>query len=290
MSPSTPADLPRLDVMYDDVADDVAAAALPPALAAAYGGGLGLGRSVVYANMVSTLDGVAADRSRERSSRDISAGDPGDRFVMGLLRSHADAIVIGAGTLRAHPGTSWTAEAAFAGAADYAEVAVNRGSPSRPQLVVLTTTGDLPPHPALPGSIVVTSERGADRLRDDVSADADVRVVGTDGHRLDVTSALASVRSDGHRSILTEGGPRLLGGLVGTGSVDELFVTVSPLIAGRSSADRRPGLVDGVAFRPGAFPSVTLRSIRRHGSALFLRYRTASGFDASTRSRKKGSM
>jgi riboflavin biosynthesis pyrimidine reductase len=285
------ADLPRLDVVYEDVADDMAAGALPPALSAAYGGGIGLGRSVVYANMVSTIDGVAADRTRERSSRDISAGDPGDRFVMGLLRSHADAIVIGAGTLRAHPGTSWTAEAAFAGAGEqYAAVAAARGSPSRPQVVVLTTTGDLPPHPALAGSIVLTSERGADRVGDDVAADADVRVVRTDDHGLDVTSALASVRADGHRSILTEGGPMLLGGLVGAGAVDELFVTVSPLIAGRSSTGRRPGIVDGVAFRPGAFPSVTLRSIRRRGSALFLRYRTSSGFDASTRSRKKGSM
>ncbi len=82
----------------------------------------------------------------------------------------------------------------------------------------------------------------------------------------------------------------LLGSLVGAGAVDELFVTVSPLIAGRSSAGRRPGIVDGVAFPLGAFPSVTLRSIRRHGSALFIRYRIASRLDATTRSGRRRSM
>lgn len=282
------AELPAFEVLYDAV-DPAAGDELSPTIAAAYGGGLALDRTTVYANMVGTIDGVAADRARQRSSHDISAGDPSDRFVMGLLRSRADAIVIGAGTLRAHPGSRWTADAAFRSAAtDLARVC--SGLDVRdPRLVVLTTSGRLPPHPALRGSIVISSERGAERILDDVAAQADVRIVGCDERGLDAATAIASLQADGYLRVLTEGGPSLLGSLLDAGAVDELFLTVSPLIAGRTSADRRPGIVDGVRFPPDDFSNATLRSIRRNGSTLFLRYRLASDREAHPRPGRKGS-
>ena len=82
------------------------------AVTAAYGGPFRLPERVVYANFVSSIDGVAAIAGVEMSSAAISGGAPADRFVMALLRAVADAVVVGAGTVREHGGP-WTAEKAF---------------------------------------------------------------------------------------------------------------------------------------------------------------------------------
>ena len=58
-------------------------------------------RPFVIANFVSTLDGVASYEIKGQSGGStISGSDPADRFIMGLLRASADAIIVGAGTLR----------------------------------------------------------------------------------------------------------------------------------------------------------------------------------------------
>lgn len=90
---------------------------LASALADRYGGALrfpaGGGRHV-FANFVSTIDGVVSFGLPGRAQASlISAGHPADRFVLGLLRAVADAIVVGAGTLRQEPGVIWTPEAAL---------------------------------------------------------------------------------------------------------------------------------------------------------------------------------
>jgi riboflavin biosynthesis pyrimidine reductase len=269
---ATTTDMRPLEVLHD-VEGSARSGRLPPELATAYGGDLVLSGSAVYANMVSTIDGVAAERTRPRSSRDISGGDPSDRFVMGLLRAHADAIVIGAGTLRAHPSGAWTAEAAYPAASEaFAALRTERARAGRPRLVVLSASGDVPPHDALPGSIVISSERGAGRLRDDVAERVDVRVVPSDERGLDVASTIQLLRSQGDTRILTEGGPRLLGSFLAASALDDLFLTISPKIAGRSDDGRRPGVVDGFELPAGTFAEATLRSARRSGSFLFLRY------------------
>jgi hypothetical protein len=81
----------------------------------------------------------------------------------------------------------------------------------------------------------------------------------------------------------------LLGSIADADVLDDLFLTISPLIAGRTGTSSRPGIVDGVAFRPDAFVPMTLLSIRRHGSVLFLRYRSASHHDAPASVGRKGS-
>ena len=71
--------------------------------------------------------------------------------------------------------------------------------------------------------------------------------------------------------ILSEAGPSLFGSLLASFLVDELFLTVSPLLAGRGAAARL-GLVEGVELLPEARVAGRLRSVRTHGSHLFLRY------------------
>ena len=83
----------------------------------------------------------------------------------------------------------------------------------------------------------------------------------------DLASVVDELRERGRRRILCEGGPTLFGALVAAGLVDELFVTVSPLLAGDGLS-----LVEGVELLPGKRVGGTLAGVRRHGSHLFLRY------------------
>jgi riboflavin biosynthesis pyrimidine reductase len=71
--------------------------------------------------------------------------------------------------------------------------------------------------------------------------------------------------------VLTEGGPRLLGQLAADGRLDELFLTISPVLAGRGGTSR-PGLVAARELLPGRAEPAELLTVRRHGSYLFLRY------------------
>jgi riboflavin biosynthesis pyrimidine reductase len=82
---------------------------------------------------------------------------------------------------------------------------------------------------------------------------------------------LAAARAGGGSMVLTEGGPRLLGQLAASGLLDELFLTISPVLAGRADT-ARPGLVAARELLPGQIAPAELLTLRRHGSYLFLRY------------------
>jgi riboflavin biosynthesis pyrimidine reductase len=88
---------------------------------------------------------------------------------------------------------------------------------------------------------------------------------------VDLAAAIAVLRERGCAAILSEGGPTLFGRLVASRLVDELFLTVSPLLAGRAATERL-GLVEGVELLPQTRMAGRLRSVRSHGSHLFLRY------------------
>ena len=82
---------------------------LPDALSALYGGDLTLADDLLYANLITSLDGVAALAAARGAGRTLRGDCDADRFVMALLRALADALLIGAGTLRADGGHLWTA-------------------------------------------------------------------------------------------------------------------------------------------------------------------------------------
>jgi RibD domain-containing protein len=128
MAVALPTILRPLEALYET--DDLPAFDLPDELAVTYGSSFGLSEPRVYANFVSTLDGVVALPQQLQSSHMISGGSAGDRFVMGLLRASADAVLVGAGTLMGSPRTLWTAEHAYPPAAElYAELRRRRGRP-----------------------------------------------------------------------------------------------------------------------------------------------------------------
>ena len=209
-----------------------------------------------------------------RSHAVIGDESEADRFVLALLRACADAVVVGSGTLRASPQGTWRIDRAYPPAAEaLAELRAQRGRPEQPLVVVVTTGASLDPsHPVLEsGALVLTTDGAAARLRTAVPAAAEVVAVN-EGETVDLARALALLHDRGRPVVLTEAGPSMFGSLVASQLVDELFLTVSPVLAGRATAARL-GLVEGVELLPHARVAGRLRSVRAHGSHLFLRYR-----------------
>lgn len=259
-----------LDVLYQ--ADGLPAYDLPDELKALYGGPLGFDEPRVVANFVATLDGIVAIPGVARSNRLIRAGSEADRFVMGLLRACADVVLIGSGTLHGSPRTLWIPERACPAAAPaFAELRRRRGRPAEPVLAVVTGRGELDAdHPALTaGALVLTTHAGAARLRGRLSAASEVVSLG-DGTSVDLRDAIAALRERGHRLVLSEAGPSVFGSMLAAGAVDELFLTASPLIAGRLPGEPRLGLAEGADLLGDV--RLELRSLRRQGDHIFLRY------------------
>ena len=242
-----------------------------------YGGGLDFGERCLFANFVETVDGVVAIPDLPRSNALIAAGSEADRFVMALLRASADAILVGSGTMRASPKGTWRPERAYPPATEaFAELRRRRGKPASPIVAFVTAGGSFDPtHPALDRhALVLTTQRAADRLRETVPAASEVVAVN-DGDQVDLQLAVECLHERGHSLILSEGGPTLFASLLESGIVDELFLTISPLLAGRD-ADARLPLIEGIELMPDATANLELLSARRHENHLFLRYSIGS--------------
>ena len=266
----------RLELLYE--AEGVPAFDLPEELESLYGGSFGVEPPLLYANFVETLDGIVAIRSEPRSNRLISGDSETDRFVMGLLRAAADCVLVGSGTLHGSPKALWTPEKAHPPSAGlFAELRGRLGLAPEPMLVVMTASGALDPqHPALEhGAIVLTTPSGAERSRRELPET--VEIVTLDGETaVDPGEAVTALRERGYGSICSEAGPHVFGSLVAAGLVNELFLTVSPFLAGRSELGERLGLVEATELLPERRERARLLSLRRDGGHLFLRYGLSS--------------
>jgi riboflavin biosynthesis pyrimidine reductase len=260
--------------------------ALPEPLATLYGGlsfELPPERPLVIGNFVSTLDGVVELHAPGAvGGGPISGYNQHDHLVMGILRAVADAVIVGAGTLRSAPGHRWTAEhIAPEYAASYAALRASREQAPAPLQVIVTARGELDlTQPVFRSAdlpvLIVTTASGAARLRQ-AALPAHIAVAEGAGDRTaaaDVLRAVAAARPC--RIILTEGGPRLMGDFFTERRLDELFLTLAPQVAGRDGSATRPGFVSGRALAPNLPTWGTLLSVKRGGSFLFLRYRFAA--------------
>jgi riboflavin biosynthesis pyrimidine reductase len=263
----------RLELLFEE--GGLPVERLPPPLAELYDGEFGLRKPLLYANFVTSLDGIAAVAPEASGQgRLISGGLPGDRFLIGLLRAFADVVLIGAGTLRAEAEHVWSAGRVYPPAADaYQRLREYLLLPEQAPLAVVSGSGALDPAlPALAGGLILTTAAGAERLTEGAAA-AGVRVIVLGrGATVSATEVVAALRAEGYRSILTEGGPHLFGQLVAAGLVDELFLTLAPALAGRDRGSTQIGLVEGTSLLPGIDGRGRLVSVRRSGSHLFLRY------------------
>jgi riboflavin biosynthesis pyrimidine reductase len=153
--------------------------------------------------------------------------------VFQVLRSWADVILVGAGTMRAE---------AYGPARlddDLRVARAGRGQPPVPPIAVVTGSGDFDwSSPffteAESRPIVATTGASAAKVRTAAGSLAEVVEAGPD--RVDPASLLDQLAAAGHRSVLLEGGPGLNADVVRAGLLDELCLTLSPnLVAGNGS-------------------------------------------------------
>ncbi len=255
---SEDADLPRWDV--------------PAEIERLYGQ-LGLADECLVANFVESIDGVVAIPGLPRSHAVVSDDSEADRFVLALLRACADVVLVGAGTLAASPTGTWRVDKAYPEAAEaFAELRASRRLSEQPRVAVVTSgVSFVSSHPVLEaGAIVLTTETAAAGISETVPDAVEVVAVN-DGASVDLRAAVAALRERDHGVIVSEAGPTLFGQLVAAELVDELFLTVSPLLAGHALAPRL-NLVEAVELLPERRVAGRLRSVRTNGSHLFLRY------------------
>lgn len=195
-----------------------------PDLAALYAYPDHPGGSWLRANMVSTADGAA---SLEGVTAGISSG--ADRQVFALLRALADVIVVGAATVRAEKYKPARTPEAWR---DRRE-----GRVPTPAIAVVSARLDLDPQSPLIAAapphartiVITTAQAPADR-RAELARHAEVIVAGD--ATVDLEAAVGALAERGHHRMLTEGGPRLLAQLLEAGLLDELCLTVGPMMAG----------------------------------------------------------
>ncbi|MDP9021057.1 MAG: pyrimidine reductase family protein [Actinomycetota bacterium] len=202
-------------------------------------------RPWVMANVVASVDGSAAVDGRTRA-----LSGPADRALFRRLRSQADVVLVGAGTVRAE---------------GYGPVRDEKPAPIAvvSRSLDLDWDGALFTEAAVP-TLVVTCP-GADPARRARAEQAAELVVAGD-QWVDVGEAVTQLGRRGHDVVLCEGGPCLLGELVVADLLDELCLTLSPLVAGGAG----PRIVTG-AVVPAPRP-LRLASVLEDDGNLFLRY------------------
>ncbi len=161
-----------------------------------------IGRPWVRTNFVSTLDGA----SSAEDGRSGALGGAIDTRVFEILRSLSDVIVVGAGTARTE----------------------GYGPTSRP-IAVVSRSLDIPQRLLVPGNAVITTaDAPADQL-DELRKTLDVIAFGE--NQIDWSDVLDSFPQRGWRNVLCEGGPSLHGDLAGLDLIDEVCLTIAPVLA-----------------------------------------------------------
>lgn len=211
------------------------------------------GRPYIALNMVATADGRAT-----LAGRTAPMSAPVDRELFHQLRTQADGVLVGAGTVRVERYRPLTKTPELQAARDRA------GVRARAAAVIVSARLDLP------ADLPLFSDRDSDVF---VVTAAEGELDGVAASitylRMPLAAALAQLRDDhGIRSLLCEGGPTLNASLFADALVDELFLTIAPTVAGAGEALT---IVEGI---PLPAPAVLeLETVHEADGHLFLRYR-----------------
>jgi riboflavin-specific deaminase-like protein len=214
----------------------------------------GLDRPWVRANMVSSIDGAVSVGGR---SGGLSS--PSDKQIFALLRALADVVIVGAGTVRAEGyGPGRIRE-------DYARLREDAGQPPAVPIAIVSRSLDLDLRTALfleTRPIVITCSSAPLPRFEVLERSADIVIAGD--LRVDLPAAMDALQQRGLRRMLCEGGPRLLGDLTHAGLLDELCLTIAPLVAG--------GGASRIVSGGDTLVRMALRSLLEEDGALFARY------------------
>ncbi len=230
-----------------------------------------------YSNFVMSHDGrVSFAVPGHEGGGDVSGFNSHDQWLMGLLRARADAVIVGANTLRTESEHLWTSEFIYPDDAEgFAALRRHEGRSAAPLQVFVTRTGDVSSDAAAfqqddLTAVVITTESGATRIASLRLPRVEVIIAGVDD--VDLKRALNELHQRFDVStVLCEGGPRVYGAFIAAGVVDEAFLTLSPVIVGSDGDNHRPGLIEGLALPPGSDRRANLLSVRRASNHLFVR-------------------
>ncbi|HKD81292.1 MAG TPA: dihydrofolate reductase family protein [Candidatus Angelobacter sp.] len=259
-------------------------------------------RPWTWANFVQSIDGVASFKGRHASGADISQS-PEDRWLMDLLRAHADAIIMGVNTLTEET-LSWPQLNNGRGPVYRIEDPIARDLRARlgrgtEKVIFVTASAMIDPgaYRVFDGdqmqAFILTTAAGAARLKS--TAPHVQMIVAGKGRAIDLPHAVHKLRTEMNiRYLLCEGGPTLYGSMTRAGLIDEKFVTVSPVeiglfapaeqkpvpttqapapSAGGSALNLRPTTFMGPGFTSKAAPWYRWMSCHRVGDHQFNRYR-----------------
>ncbi|MCC6483960.1 MAG: dihydrofolate reductase family protein [Armatimonadetes bacterium] len=274
----------RFQVLVDRTASS---GTLPDDLRDTYGGDLCFPESsdtrpFIYTNFVTTLDGLVTFGIPNGSEgRLISMNSRDDHWLMALLRASADAVMVGAGTLRGDPDHAWTVEALTS--VDPGPFEAWRETTGRPKFAlqcVVTQSGRINVNSRILQrsdltKIVLTTADGAQRAPAELSNTHILIADGSDG--VDLAQAVTLLRQEfGVKRLLCEGGPHLFAQMLKAELVDECFQTLSPQIIGADRSNpHRLSLTETSGFSPEQAKRMHLLSARL-GTAdpdhLFLRF------------------
>ncbi|HEY2429167.1 MAG TPA: pyrimidine reductase family protein [Acidimicrobiales bacterium] len=217
------------------------------------------GRPGVRLNMIASVDGAASVDGRSGA-----LGGPADKAMVATLRTLADVILVGAGTARAEGyGPARLTPAARALRRDW-------GTRPVPPIAVVTRSCRLDWDSAFfteaeERPLVVTTSSAAAGERRRAAEVADVIVAGSDD--VDLAGALAELAGRGHTNVIAEGGPQLAGQLATAGLLDEVCLTLAPLL----TVGRAGRILMGAVLSPP--DPMELRNVLEADGYLFLRYR-----------------
>ncbi len=189
------------------------------------------GRPWLLLNMITSIDG-----STHISGTSGGLGGPADQEVLGTLRSFADVILVGSGTVRAE-----NYNIPYIPGNEAGKRRVERGQSPRPRLAVVSGSGNLDPKiPMFDQNkiedvkpLIYTTENGNGNLSTDFESRAEI--VASNGSQVDLSFVLEDLFDRGVSVVLAEGGPSLNHQLIEAQLVDELCLTISPRLIGGES-------------------------------------------------------
>jgi riboflavin biosynthesis pyrimidine reductase len=215
----------------------------------------------VRGNMIASLDGGATDDGKAGG-----LAGPGDRALFGLMRQLADVILVGAGTVRIENYSG----AQFSPAQRQARQ--RRGQAEVPPIAVVTNSGEFDHDAKLftrteVPPLILTSTYAVADSRGRLGSFAEViDASGPHPDRVDSATILGILADRKLFRVLTEGGPMLLSTMIDDGLLDELCLTIAPLLVG--------GMARRVAAGAGEVHTPMRRShlLTDDGGYLYARY------------------